>query len=97
MASSIGQATCPECGHLETVMSDGRKYYIKCSADNCRVFTNFQAKAAKLRIQNRLIPVTEPEPPPKNTAASPPEKPSPKPDPTPARAGDRFDSLDDLF
>jgi hypothetical protein len=97
MAKPIGNATCPECGHNETVMSDGRKFYIKCGAESCRTFTNYQAKPAKARIQKRLTglgpepesePVKKPDPPPKQ-----PEK----TEVTTKRSSSFFDSLEDIF
>ncbi len=63
MKKAVGQTTCPECGSEETVMHDGRKYYIKCSS--CGALINYQSNAAKARIEAKLKPVndepTEPE------------------------------------
>ena len=102
MASQvIGQAHCPECGRPENVMSDGRKLYIKCTADDCRVFTHDQARSAKARLQNRL---TAQAPVPDDNAAAAAENAHSKPTVTPpqadykpAKAPDFFESLDDLF
>jgi len=114
MASkAIGQANCPECGHTETVMNDGRKSYIKCSAPDCRTFTNYQAKTSKERIQKRLTAIPEPEPaPPVDPAHVPVFGGTPtaekaelsqsqieaqKSDPKPAKAPGFLESLDNLF
>ena len=52
MAKKIAQAACPECSDTQSVMYDGRKYYIKCSA--CGTYTNYQSKAAQAQILQRV-------------------------------------------
>lgn len=52
VATIKGYAPCPECGAEQPVMDDTRKLYIRC--DECRTYTNYQSKAAKERILNRL-------------------------------------------
>lgn len=65
MKKEAGYAACPECGDTQTVMHDGRKYYIKCAS--CGAFINYQSNAAKARIEAKLTPLVtgnpEPEPP----------------------------------
>lgn len=73
MKREVGQATCPECGETETVMHDGRKYYIKCSS--CGALINYQSNAAKARIEAKLKPVAEKPTEPESPEPVQPEKP----------------------
>ncbi len=102
MATTIkGQATCPECGSVQEVKHDGRKYYISCT--ECRTFTNYQSAVAKARIENRLTPLAVQEKPEttektKETGEPKKAKEKPKPTPTPVRTpGGFFDAFNELF
>ena len=105
MKKAVGQATCPECGEAETVMHDGRKYYIKCSS--CGAFINYQSAKARARIEAKLKPVEAEPAEPDSTEAvesAEPEKPeSEQPKKTkpykPARETDNglLGSYDDWF
>ena len=64
-----GHANCPECNDTQAVQFDGRKYFISCT--NCRTFTSYQSKEAKARIQQRLTPITTPEPEPQENQPEP--------------------------
>jgi len=53
MATTIkGKLPCPDCGSIEEVKHDGRKYFIHCTA--CRTYTHYQTKEAQTRLQARL-------------------------------------------
>jgi len=66
-----GHADCPECHAHQPVQFDGKKYFISCT--DCRTFTSYQSKEAKARIQNRLVPIIEPEPKPEEQSEEQPE------------------------
>lgn len=86
MAKVVGVSACPECGELQEVHFDTRKYYIKCAS--CHTFTNYQSKAAKERIKAKLKDSEislEPEPPPVDKQETLP--------PTPARPTQSEDDL----
>ena len=106
MATAIGQAACPECGDPQTVMYDGRKYYIKCSA--CGTYTNYQSKAAQAQILQRVkreddASANTDQRETENAIDAEPERETqatetPKSNTTPAKdAGGVFGSFDDWF
>ncbi len=77
--TTIGYAHCPECDSVQAVQSDGLKHFIHCN--DCNTFTHYQRKAAKNRIEEKLLTdlseELEPlEPEPENkTLPEPPVKP----------------------
>ena len=87
MPEVIGQAPCPECGSVQDVKSDKRKYYISCT--ECRTFTNYQSLPAKERIRKKMQSTSEPEIQEEETAPiqeaeeTPVQEPEPKAKETP--------------
>ncbi len=67
-----GQSKCPECGSIQPVKYDGRKYFINCA--ECRTMTTYQSKAAQQRLLNKLAPGKEETPAPE-TEPEPTNKP----------------------
>ncbi len=90
---TIGYAHCPECDSVQAVESDRLKYLIHCT--ECLTFTHYQTKAAKNRIEQKLLPdmtdelepIDEPEAlEPENTSepeSQPEEASETKPETTP--------------
>ena len=72
---TIGYAHCPECDSIQAVESDRLKYLIHCT--ECKTFTHYQTKAAKNRIEQKLLPdmtgelepIDEPESPEPETTS----------------------------
>ena len=95
MAMEIkGQLPCPDCGSIQAVKGDVRKYMINCQ--ECGTLTSYQSKAAKARIEKRLA---APEKPPEKQPENKPEPPKEEPQtPTPKKSVGLLQSLfDDLF
>jgi len=98
MPTIKGQAPCPECGSTQDVKHDGRKFYIPCT--ECRTMTSYQSKAAKERIEKKLVPVDPVPETPETIEKEKPKEPPKKPrmaKPANATTGSFFDSLNELF
>lgn len=51
-----GKIPCPDCGSIEEVKHDSRKYFIYYTT--CKTYTHYQTKEAQTRLQARLDALT---------------------------------------
>lgn len=72
MAEEVGRARCSECSTEQTVKYDGRKYYIACAHEPCRMTSVYQCMQAQKRLLARMVPLDAlPTTPPQKPEAQP--------------------------